>query len=730
MARAHSLRSPRLSAALGLVAIVLVGLGCYGYYVSERRTLVRSATGTLEVIADLKVQQVRDWIGAVRAGADAITDHPFLPARIVMLVKSPTDLARARAASGLLAALSRGHRIDYMYLLNANGRIQASSPPDAPAEDPERDETVARARSTGQPAWTDIHRDGDRIFLECVIPVPGPGRGGSATAAGYLWLRADPTRSLFPLIQAWPTLSRTAETLLVRQDGTTVTYLNELRHRRGAALTLGLPMVREALPAARALQGYEGVLEGRDYRGVPVLAVTRRVPGTAWALVTKVDLAEIQAPVRQRATTTIVVALALCLAVALAVGAAWQRREAQFYRRQYEAEAEHVSERTQLEAQLHQAQKMEAVGQLAGGIAHDFNNLLTVITGRSELALDGLPEDNLLRHDIALIQSTAERAAALTRQLLVFSRRQVTELKVLDLNAVVSGLAPMVRRVIGEDIDFATVADPNLGRVKADPAQVEQIIMNLAVNARDAMPAGGRLTIETANVELDAAYARTHVEVTPGRYVLLSVSDTGHGMTAEVQARMFEPFFTTKEQGKGTGLGLATVHGIVKQSGGHIWVYSEPGNGTTFKVYFPRVDDVAEPVTAGAKSPAIARGSETILLVEDEEQVRALARQTLEASGYQVIAAATPAEALARASDGARPIDLLLTDVVMPEMSGAELAQKLTREHEQLRVLYMSGYTGNAILRHGILDHGAAFLQKPFTTRTLRESVRRALQQT
>ena len=392
----------------------------------------------------------------------------------------------------------------------------------------------------------------------------------------------------------------------------------------------------------------------------------------------------------------------------------------------YEWSVADITERKRLEAELRQAQKLEAIGQLAGGVAHDFNNLLTVITGRSHLVLAQLAADHPVRRHLDLIQTTAERAAALTRQLLAFSRKQVLAPQVLDVNAVVTGLVPMLRRLIGEHLELTAVPAPELGHVKADPSQLEQVIVNLAVNARDAMPQGGQLTIETGNVELDETYTRRHQGASAGRFVMLAVSDTGHGMDAAVKARIFEPFFTTKEPGKGTGLGLATVFGIVTQSGGSIGVYSEPVVGTTFKVYLPRVDEAVDQMTTAA-APTLARGSETILLVEDDDEVRALARETLEGHGYVVLPAATPAEALRLAGSHSGPISLLVTDVVLPQLSGRGLAEKLTPDHRDLRVLYMSGYTDDAIVRHGVLAVGTAFLQKPFTPATLLVKVREVL---
>jgi PAS domain S-box-containing protein len=389
-----------------------------------------------------------------------------------------------------------------------------------------------------------------------------------------------------------------------------------------------------------------------------------------------------------------------------------------------------ISQRQELEAQLRQAQKMEAIGCLAGGIAHDFNNLLTVVMGRCQLMLGRLEAESPLRRDLDLIDTTVQRAATLTQQLLAFSRKQVLQPKVLDLNAVVANIDPMFRRLIGEDIKLVTVLDPALGPVKADPAQLEQVILNLAVNSRDAMPEGGRLTIETANVELDATYARRHAGASPGAHVMLAVSDTGCGMDAATQARLFEPFFTTKGPGKGTGLGLSTVYGIINQSGGNIWVYSEAGRGTTFKIYLPRVEEsveleVVQRDTAVAKSP---KAFETVLLVEDEHGVRDLVRDILEENGYTVLEARDGAEAIHISGHHAGPIHLLLTDVVMPHISGRTLVERLSPVRPEMRILYMSGYSENAIHYHGVLEAGTAYLQKPFTAETLVQKMREVLE--
>jgi PAS domain S-box-containing protein len=386
-----------------------------------------------------------------------------------------------------------------------------------------------------------------------------------------------------------------------------------------------------------------------------------------------------------------------------------------------------ITERRTLEEQLQQAQKMEAVGRLAGGVAHDFNNLLTVILGFCELLLADRDPDDPRQADIAEIQNAGVRAAGLTRQLLAFSRKQIIEPTLLDLNQIATDMRAMLGRLIGEDVKVVLRLRAELALVKADRAQVEQIIMNLAVNARDAMPKGGTLTIETANVELDEHYAKTHSAVKPGLYVGLTVTDTGTGMTQAVQARLFEPFFTTKGPGKGTGLGLATVYGIVQRSGGSVGVYSEVGKGTAFKVYFPRAD-AAEKV-AETPAPVLLKsaGSQTVLVVEDEHAVRDLAQRLLQRLGYTVLIAADAAEAC-RVFDEHPTIDLLLTDVVMPGASGPELTRQLIEQRPALKVIYMSGYTEDAIVQHGVLKPGIAFLNKPFTSQTLGEKVRQVLE--
>jgi two-component system, cell cycle sensor histidine kinase and response regulator CckA len=389
-----------------------------------------------------------------------------------------------------------------------------------------------------------------------------------------------------------------------------------------------------------------------------------------------------------------------------------------------------ISQRKLLEEQLLHAQKMEAVGRLAGGVAHDFNNMLTVISGYNRMILDELSTMDPLRGYAEEILKAADRAGALTNQLLAFSRRQIMRPRVINVNAVMSQSQKMLQRLIGEDVELKVALPSEVGNIRADPGHVAQAIVNLAVNARDAMPLGGRLTIETANVTLDENYAKTHMGVKPGEFVMIAVSDTGYGMDGETRRRVFEPFFTTKEKGKGTGLGLATVYGMVKQTGGDIWVYSEPGQGTTFKLYFPRV---SEPVTdpgEGEDGQAVQAAGETVLVVEDEEAVRELTARILRQLGYTILVAGGGKEALEMCAAHKNPIALLVTDVVMPNMSGRQLADKLREERPETRVLYLSGYTENTVVHHGVLDEGVDFLQKPFSREGLAKKIREVLGKT
>ncbi|MEA3361488.1 MAG: cache domain-containing protein [Thermodesulfobacteriota bacterium] len=385
-------------------------------------------------------------------------------------------------------------------------------------------------------------------------------------------------------------------------------------------------------------------------------------------------------------------------------------------------------EKEKLHAQLLQSQKMEAIGTLAGGVAHDFNNLLTIIIGSAELALMNIGEDNDIYKNITEIRNTGDRAASLTRQLLAFSRKQLIQPITLNLNETLTTLEKMLHRLIGEDIDLTTVFDPDLYKIEADPGQIEQVVMNLTVNARDAMPKGGKLTIETTNMGLDTGYFKDHgVESQPGPYVMLAITDTGKGMDRETQSRIFEPFFTTKERGRGTGLGLSTVYGIVKQNHGHIWVYSEPESGTTFKIYFPMSQKNTETIKKDQSPESSLKGAETILIVEDDETLCAMTKMILKGYGYNILTALNGEEGLKKISNHKGTIDLLLTDVVMPGMDGKKLAGIIQEKHPDIKIIYMSGYTDNAIANYGILEEGLNFIQKPFSRKDLARKVREAL---
>ena len=387
-----------------------------------------------------------------------------------------------------------------------------------------------------------------------------------------------------------------------------------------------------------------------------------------------------------------------------------------------------ITERRQLESDLRQAQKMDAIGRLAGGVAHDLNNLLLVISAYAELMLDSLAEDDALRRNVGEIITASRRAADLTRQLLAFGRKQMQLLQVLDLNTVVAEITVMLPRLIGEDIELIFLPEENLGKVKADPVQIEQIVMNLAANARDAMPSGGTLTIETATVVVDEAYVQRHSIVRAGDYVLLTVADSGQGIATKHLSHIFEPFYTTKEEGKGTGLGLATVYGIVKQNGGFVWVYSEPGQGTTFKIYLPQVHSLSSEVRVIKPAEQSPRGCETVLLVEDEASVRQASRQFLIGSGYNVLEAVDGEDALREAREHDGPIHLMITDVVMPRMSGPRLAERLGDDRPEMKVLFVSGYAERTVLQHGKIDVTKRFLQKPFSLKTLARKVREVLE--
>jgi two-component system, cell cycle sensor histidine kinase and response regulator CckA len=1094
--RSAGVRSLRLTVILGLAAGIIALA-----YVTEARAragLLKQRGDELRAIVRLKVSDIAEWRSERIADARSLSEDPLLVQAVGAWLAGGAAAERGAAIRARLASVRNAYGYERISLLDARGepRLTEPAPPPPPGE-------AVQWGSEGLPKtdviFLDLRRSDPKqgISLGLVAPLRPVVSSGSLPIA-FLVFRIDPNRFLYPLVQSWPTPSRSAETLLVRREGNEVVYLNELRHRTGAALTLRLPLTQPGLPAALAAQGREGVVDGTDYRGERVLAAMQRVPGSPWFLVSKIDREELLTPLARDRWLVALLALALLGLSAAGVQRLWRRereasdaqlraseeryraltetspdeifiidaagrfvyfntraaarfggrdptelvgrtlpelfppslgavmeasvrraaktgqpvyveREVRFpggaawlgawltplegdafagavmgvarditkrkmaeealareqrllsdliaaipdnisfkdrngrfirindatarwfglgdaqaavgktdhdffteehARQAYEdeqrvmatgepllgleeketwpdgtvtwvstskvpmrdaagqivgivsisrdvtehrrAEEElrestrallesqrvarlgsyrlrissgtwdcsaildevfgivdpafrkdvagwfslvHPDQREEMaayfaeevlakrqsfdrayrivrlsdgegrwvhglgeliadsegrlvemvgtiqdvtdrklaeekhakaEEQLRQSQKLEAIGRLAGGVAHDFNNLLGVIMGYGDMVYRQVTGDQL-KGKVEQILKAAERAAGLTRQLLAFGRKQVLQPKIIDLNAVVSETDKMLRRLIGEDVDLSTRLEPDLGSVKADPGQIAQVLMNLAVNARDAMPEGGRITIETRNADLDAEYAAAHEPTRPGPYVLLSVTDTGSGMDAATQAQIFEPFFSTKEVGKGTGLGLSTVYGIVKQSEGYIWVYSEVGVGTTFKIYLPRIDESASPAARSEDPTPIQRGSETVLLVEDEASLCDLLREGLEANGYSILVARDGAEAVQVAEAHSGPIHIMVTDVVMPGTTGPNAADLVARSRPAMKVLFISGYSEEAIVRHGLVGPGRAFLSKPFGPEVLLRRVRELL---
>ena len=989
---------------MSAAGIVLAGDLYFRSYTARFRAEVE---GALAAVADMKVRELVHWRKERMGDAAVFFDNPDFSELVRRYLDDPKNSDAKGRIQVWLDAVRDSGRYDRVSLLDVVGHDRINSPatPDSVIPHPAHD--VSAVLHSDRVSFLDFHRHTPNGPICLAVMAPIIDVSENRRPLGVLVFRIDPGEYLYPLIRRWPTPAKTAETLLVRREGDDVLFLNDLKFRDNAAFNLRFSVDLPDLPAARAVRGEEGAVEGKDYRDVPVVAAIRAIPGSPWFLVARMDRSEVYAPARERLWIVIVIVGLLLLASGVSVGALWRYQSTRFERERMEsAEALERSETTiraifdgardgiltadaktrkftaaneaicrmlgysreelfalgvedihpveqipyvldqfrrlvegeitfsadipvqrrdgslffaevgatpveldgrqcligifrdatdrrlaesrilhlnavlrgvrsvnrlitrekdreslirqacdllveargfhsvvigltdddgdgisayaaagdvpeslrellerkeppelpleamaggevapfrsqrdpsletgdsdcgeddavavgleqggkilgfmlaylpegikddpeeqdllreaagdiafalrgmEIEAerdqsaaalsdreeQLRQAQKLEAIGRLAGGVAHDFNNLLTLILGYADAVMQELHTDDTLREDVEEILHAARRATSLTTRLLAFSRKQTLQPEILDLNEVVANVEKMLRRLIGEDIELRTVHAEGLGKVKADPGQIEQVIMNLAVNARDAMPQGGILTIETADVQLDEGYMQLHVDVTPGPHVMLALSDNGGGMDEKTKRRLFEPFFTTKGKGKGTGLGLAMVYGIVKQSGGSIRVYSEPGEGTTFKIYLPRVEAEA---LSKPKSPSRAGrgGGELVMVVEDEDSLRDLFGKMLENLGYRVIAAANGAEALSLFEEREVRPDLLLTDVVMPGMSGSLLAERLQSMQPELRVIYMSGYTDDTIVHHGVLDPGTPFLQKPF----------------
>jgi PAS domain S-box-containing protein len=808
------------------------------YYADARRKVERGVFAQLAAVAELKAQDVTEWhddrereCGAAAEGA-ARADWAL---RLARGRGGPED---RRTAEGWLAGLRR-NRADFGFaLIDGGGKVAALSgvsPEDV--ADLERDAPGILA--AGMPHVSDLHRPASGTGLSIHFLAPF-GRTSGGRAEGAVALVADPQAALFARLRAWPLPGATPETLLVRRDGDSVLFLNDLRHTPNAALRLRIPLDKTEIPAVKAVFGRKGSFAGVDYRGAPVLAAVCPVPGGKSAIVAKIDRWEAQEPLLRETKLFALLAVAMGAAILLGVLSVNRRRAAGHYRELYAAESERrlladtvaaslneiylfdsgtyrfrfvndgalrnlgysaaeiaeltpldlkpdftresfetligplkksekaiqmfetvhrrkdgslypvevrlqlvergdekvflavildIGEKRQLEERLRDAQRLESIGRLAGGVTHDFNNYLTVINGYADLLLPTFEPHDPRHNRLTMIRQAGEKAGDLTRQLLAFSRRQILEVVPVDVNSAIVELRPLLRRLVREDVELAEVLADDLGLVPADPAQVSQVVMNLVLNARDAIPAAGRILIETANVEMDERKAGLRPGVPAGPYVMLAVTDTGLGMTEEVMSRVFEPFFTTKEQGHGTGLGLAAVHGIVRQMGGWIWVYSEPGKGSTFKVYLPRTARTNGPRPAPAPSSTLT-GAETVLVVEDLEEVRGVTSAVLRAFGYRVLAASGADEAVSTAREYEGAIHLLVTDVVMPGKNGRQLAEELRASRPEMKTLFVSGYTSNVVAHHGVLDRDVPYLAKPFTPQALGEKVRSLLDAT
>ena len=946
-----------------LLAAGIVTLG--GIFVrSDGRRYRAEVENQLSAVAELKTNELAQWRSERLGDASLFLGNTFFSALVQRVFDNPRDAEARAQLLAWLAKVQTNNLYDRLSVFDARG-VERLAAPEArsPASSviARRVPEVLRAKAV---VFQDFYRNehDQRVYLSVLVPILDE----RSRALGMLMFRIDPDTYLYPLLNRWPTPAQTAETLLVRREGNDVLFLNELKFQKHAALTLRMPLVRQNIAAVKAALGQEGIVEAQDYRGVPVLAALRAVPGSPWFLVARLDAAEVNAPLRER---FLVIVLLMVSMLAAAVAGTWgfwreqrlrhlrelydleregawlhdvvarslnevyvleldtlrfrfanlgaclnigytedelsrltvldimpglteeafhrrvrplrtgelpirvfeavhrrkdgseypveihlqlaesgagpiflaitnditerkqaaaalrtaeakyrtifeeavvgifqstpdgrylnvnpelarlygydspaelmnsrtdithqsyvnpsefelfKRRveekgsvhdfECQVYRKDgskmwllenaravhnsrgalqyYEGMVQDITQRKVLEEQLRLAQRLESVGRLAGGIAHDFNNILAVIIGYSQMLEDVQGLTEVQNKQLKEIKKAADRAAVLTRQLLAFSRKQILQPRVLNLNELIGDMSDLLRRLIGEDVELVINAGSDLGRVKVDPSQIEQVIMNLAVNARDAMPQGGKLVIETANANLDEGYAAGHPPVQPGRYVMLAVSDTGCGMDAETKARIFEPFFTTKELGKGTGLGLSIVYGVVKQSNGYIWAYSEPGQGTTFKIYLSRVEGNPETIPPRRSEAKLPGGTETILLVEDEESLRTMACVFLESKGYTILEAENGQKAVEIARQHKGQIHLLLTDVIMPGMSGRELAESLAASRAGIKLLYMSGYTGELVTQHGILNPGLQLLEKPFTRDSLLSRVRAVL---
>lgn len=829
-----------LIVSIVIIYIVLLS-GGIRLYNTQRGQILHESNATVEAIAELKVGMILEWLNARKSHASVMMSSRYYnPLAISWLKMAPSDKDIQNIMIGFRVSKELYKYNDALFV-NPSGQIyfHLNSVDDNLGD--KSKEALFSAFRTKNPTFSKLYGKAGEAYPQFDLILPFfSNTENMSTPTGAIIYQYDIKQLMLGF---WPVPSLSAETVLIRRDGDSVLFLNELRHEKNTALNLRIPLNRTDVPVIMAVSGKSGVVREKDYRGVNVLAALKAIPEMNWFMVTKIDEAEALSSLRKNYVISIVAFLLLITSTFTVIAIIWQRKEKSHYRSMFEAESAlrksetryrnildsmmegfqiidfewhfvylnttatqyyrrtekellhntimevfpdienssvlcaikrcmvdrkpqtivhdfeysegdkawftlsiqpipegvfilsiDISEQQKLQkdkdtlqSQLLQSQKLEAIGQLAGGIAHDFNNMLNVILGHTQLSLMTISSNNALFSGLKEIDKAARRSAELTQQLLAFARKQPISPKMLDLNETITGLLKILQRLISEGIDLSWTPGHNLWPIYADPSQTNQILTNLSVNAKDAINNTGKITIETKNIVLDEIYCTNHQGHIPGEYVMLSFGDTGCGMDKKTLERIFEPFFTTKGIGKGTGLGLATTFGIVKQNKGFINVYSEPGLGSTFNIYFPRF---LGPVTEEKKKEAvepIEKGTETILLVEDEIAVKDLVKLMLERLGYNVITTISPNDAIQLVKNNAQEIHLMIVDVVMPEMTGRELADQVMSMLPELKVLFMSGYTADVIAHHGILDKNVNFLQKPFSIKNLAAKIREVL---
>lgn len=844
-------RFPFFAAALFILLLAAIFVTAWYYYRYQERRVVSAMQDQLSSVANLKMEQIGAW-RRERLGDAQILSRSLLALSENGARRSLRDYVRSM--SPILAAYKEEYGYRSMIVTDTAGRVVEDVGGTAKARVYLDTMAIRHVVVERKKRFVDFYRcpGCSRTRLDLLAPLLGPDTAGAI--AGVLVLVCAPEYFLYPLVQTWPVPSRTSETLLLRQDGKSVVYLNELRHRKGTTLRLRIPINAQGLAAAEVARGGEGLIQGTDYRGVEVLAVGRHIPDSPWYIEAKVDKEEVFAPLRAVMRTVALVVGLFIIVVGSLIMSWWMTRERKIFKKQYLAEASlrqaqeglkqseekyrglvdsvddailivqegaikflnpravevagfsseelmgkqflgfihpddrqmvmdnyvkrmkgervpsryefrlmsvngkekwveigairidwsgkpatlnfltDTTERRRLEkekerlvSQLLQAQKMEAIGTLAGGVAHDFNNLLSIISGYTALALEKMAESDPLHADLTQVGNAAAKAAGVVRQLLLFGRKHPILLQPVNLNNTVKSLVKMLERVIGENIAVQFDAGKDLWPLEGDEGTIEQVIMNLAVNARDAMPDGGKLTIRTENAAVDQEYCRQHSAARPGRFVRLSLSDSGTGMDEFIQEHIFEPFYTTKAVGKGTGLGLSVVLGIVQQHKGWIEVQSEPGKGTTFEVYFPSTSEMPREESKEEAAPGSLRGNgERIMLVEDHQEVRFLANEILTTNGYVVLTASSAKDALALFEKESGKFNLIFSDVGLPDKSGVWLVEELLK-HGKIPVLFCSGFTDEKSNWDYMKSKNIRFLRKPYSIPDLLAAVKEVL---